>query len=970
MIYSYNIILTGLLLCAILPLHAISDTIDYKLPLLKTVPIIDGNINKDEWAGSIKSSNFLFTDGRDAPVTTYAHMAQNQSGLWFSFICKEPFSQSIKTNISSYQGRVWMDDGIEVFLDTNLDRQSYYHLVVNTSGAIFSEKCSIPPLSNFDGTWEPGIRWASQIETNKWTAELFIPFAALPDAQSGNWGINLCRNRASVSPAQYTCLTPTHGSFHQPKSFAEFKDIHIPSNISTSSWCNVKATCSSNSIILSGKAHYPKTTKSVRVLFENIAGHVFNSISLPSLKTPLNSKIQRPTTTVSALHLEALDEKQHVVGLSGRIPVHAEQPVAIYIPQPFFDIEQFVPIKWEVTTEIYTKAKKTTVCLLNNEKKTISTQSFDIKHEGACNVPINKLKPGKYTIRVNILASDKSLLASNSVSFEKLALPSVCSQVSLDQQGVLQVDGQPFLPICLYRLIPRQWGIYLKNTGFNTVHDMTAGAGRFRRVDEQDIEWTTSLDEIEACMDQAQALGLKVMFELGVYVKEVFEVEPGEENGRRLRQVVSRFRHHPALLGYYLVDEPYSHQFARTQRARALINAIDPNHPTLAPSLGRAFYYKPTSQLVDIFMLSSYPIPYRPVSEVGRQIDLARNLIGPNKPIWFVAQAVGLRGADWLPHPKELRCMVYQALVRDVTGLFFFSWFGDQPRQNGPLVNASPVFWDALKKLSREVDNFADSWLSAKPIEVACNIDSNLSLQVRKDNDNVWILAVNAEYAPAKLSIVTAKKIDWQEISTPTNQTKIINELVDQMESLGVSIWWAPTTALQGMSIQFKQQSTSVNKDNLSLTENGSFEDGDQNWKLENNAVIQTNQAFKGTNCLILSGSCKAVSTPIAVTAGEELMFSFYVSVDKQAKGMTVDAWGIVEDHDGIIIKRFPLTGWDERTAKDFPWDWMGGTFIMPEKASKLRISLGTKGNPGKTRYDALRIVDLEQLHKKRINHK
>jgi hypothetical protein len=242
---------------------------------------------------------------------------------------------------------------------------------------------------------------------------------------------------------------------------------------------------------------------------------------------------------------------------------------------------------------------------------------------------------------------------------------------------------------------PAQWKSVLAGTGFNTVHALSVGAGRFKRVEGGPVVWTTPLEEIGASLDLAESLGLKVMFELGVYVKEVFEIEAGEEDGRRLREVVSRFRRHPALLGYYLVDEPYAPQVARVQRARELIRRIDPDHPRLSPTLGRAFYYRPTSELADIFMLSCYPVPYLPVAEVGRRLDHARSLIGPEKPMWFVAQAVGLRGNDWFPTPDEARCMVFQALERGATGIFYFSWFGDQPRQSGPIATSDPVFWKA-----------------------------------------------------------------------------------------------------------------------------------------------------------------------------------------------------------------------------------------------------------------------------------
>lgn len=631
----------------------------------------------------------------------------------------------------------------------------------------------------------------------------------------------------------------------------------------------------------------------------------------------------------------------------------------IELVQPYFDVEPEISASWWKET-----TAPSVLSLRAVDGAVLWSQTLASGTTGTSNVEIAALPPGRYQVGIGDEGGEPDALAT----FEKLPSAPVFRRVALDDRGVLRVDGKPFVPQCLYRVRPSQWKSVLQGTGFNTVHEMSVGAGRFRRVEGAPIEWTTTLDEIEGNLDLAESQGLKVMFELGVYVKEVFEVEVGEENGRRLREVVSRFRRHPALLGYYLVDEPYAPQYARVRRARELVRAIDPDHPTLSPSLGRAFYYKPTSELCDILMLSCYPVPYLPIGEVGRRLDQARSLIGTEKPMWFVAQAVGLRGNDWFPTPVEARCMVYQALARGVTGFFYFSWIGDQPQQSGHIATVNPAFWDALKKLTLEIAKIAPPWLTSERFPVDVDSSNGTCVVARQVGKRVWVLAVNSGDQPEALHLDAESEVSWRVWSGDAWREvqpaqKALNETI---EAYGVRLWEISGKGAKTLSIQSKPQEGEGGEP-ASLLPNGSFETDNVSWKLEGAAIIAEREAFDGTHCLELtapSGSASARSEPFAVQSGHEVLFSFYVAVDGAAGGTTVDAAVEIEDEAGRLLSRQPLVGPDECVAAAMAWDSMGRSLIMPLGAVRARLVLGTSNNPGRTRYDAVSAVEIEAVQK------
>ena len=74
------------------------------------------------------------------------------------------------------------------------------------------------------------MKWEAKEEirtfrgSNFWSAEVKLPFASMTDKtelRGDIWGINFCRVRKTVVPAESTCWSPTFGSFHQPERFGK-----------------------------------------------------------------------------------------------------------------------------------------------------------------------------------------------------------------------------------------------------------------------------------------------------------------------------------------------------------------------------------------------------------------------------------------------------------------------------------------------------------------------------------------------------------------------------------------------------------------------------------------------------------------------------------------------------------------------------------------------------------------------------
>src|SRR5205085_8335645 len=163
---------------------------------------------------------------------------------------------------------------------------------------------------------------------------------------------------------------------------------------------------------------------------------------------------------------------------------------------------------------------------------------------------------------------------------------------------------------------------------------------------------------------------------------------------------VAAATNHPALLAWYLTDEPENRGVSpESERKRYLdLKKLDPNHPIglCHTSFEALTKFK---DACDFTMTDIYPITTKRdqnVMGVSIMMDEARRIHGSGWPQWTYIQIFGGPETDngvWaVPLPHEVRFMTYQALVHRATGIFYFSYWPRQPRT-----------WQAVAELNREV---------------------------------------------------------------------------------------------------------------------------------------------------------------------------------------------------------------------------------------------------------------------------
>ena len=310
--------------------------------------------------------------------------------------------------------------------------------------------------------------------------------------------------------------------------------------------------------------------------------------------------------------------------------------------------------------------------------------------------------------------------------------------------ATISVEGKPFVPYWV-------WGLMLEDAaklrpwGINTVFSS------------------------EADIDRAAKLGLKVFWPGPIGPRKVKGLGRPDRKGEnaltsaeffeKVRATAARYKDHPALLGWFMCDEPrgkITPEFmARMRRA---IKEADPAHvawlnmgvpsnlwmPALSERLADKLEY---AKVGDVLCGDPYPIPFHPVDSVARITDCFTRA-SQGKPVFIVPQFFGgVGGSIASPTREEETAMVYLALIHGARGFCFYS---RRP--------TSTPLWQSMLRAGKEIRALVPTLSSAEPAGIseqrpdgyACGIHC---LPRRRDG-RLYLITANAECRDVRAEFV------------------------------------------------------------------------------------------------------------------------------------------------------------------------------------------------------------------------
>jgi hypothetical protein len=650
-------------------------------------PQIDGRLDDPCWEALPPTTGFLELNSEKlAADQTVVRLGHDDRALYVAVEClvQDPARLPEAARVRNERGvesDFWKDgDHLEIFLDPDRDRQTYFHVAVKATGAQFDEIGLNP---DWDGEWT--ARCA--VGPDRWVAEIALPFAGLGlhPGVGQTWGLNIARGNSA--------LWQTGPSFHRPDLFGDLTGL----DVDFSRYC-VQVTAVPDPAIVganrmalavdnltgqaqtwqvglelraaAGRAIPVAAPAPVAILPQARSSHDF-TFAIDSAGAYRWRPVVTAPATGEIVHLgpwqrlETLPFLQVELGTcrhrSTFYPEQRSEPFTVDV-QANLDHERLAGAQLEVS--LGPRDQPETVVATCR----LPTVTRGVQRCALGNVD---LAPGNYRVRATLRDGAGTTLAT--AEADLVSVPAAAATVRVRDDGTVMVHGQPFFPLGVFNAPDAEFA-RLRQAGFNTIQSYGP------------CWWPH--DQVRTFLDTAHAAGLMVTFSLKDLTTR-FGPKPAwysttalaPEEQAAIRGYVEEFRDHPAVLDWYIADEPEVQvSMEKVRQAAELIATLDPYHPHSAAFCQRA----PVSEywpVLDVLLPDMYPFPQQPLDLVGEAARDAIRRSHGRRTVWLIAQSCQLEakyldGRRGRPNYEEMRCMAWQALVAGVNGLYFYDWGG------------------------------------------------------------------------------------------------------------------------------------------------------------------------------------------------------------------------------------------------------------------------------------------------------
>ncbi|OGV38846.1 MAG: hypothetical protein A2020_13010 [Lentisphaerae bacterium GWF2_45_14] len=178
-------------------------------------PVIDGKGGDECWKNA--QTFYIDKEGSEIKEKSSAKLLWDDKNLYILFQADAADMEKRANGETAHDGRVWMDDCFEIFIDPGLSGKDYVHFAGNSVGGLYDAAHKDGLREN---SWESGWSAIVNKDSNSWSAELVIPFSTLGLVPKAGdiWGFNACRENPASS--EVSAWRPLE-SFHNPEMFGK-----------------------------------------------------------------------------------------------------------------------------------------------------------------------------------------------------------------------------------------------------------------------------------------------------------------------------------------------------------------------------------------------------------------------------------------------------------------------------------------------------------------------------------------------------------------------------------------------------------------------------------------------------------------------------------------------------------------------------------------------------------------------------
>ncbi len=725
-------------------------------------PTVDGQIGAEEWADAAVVDGFVDMQGNAyLAQQTIVRVGQGSDGLYIAFECLDSEPSLIRSEITEFDGMLWTDDCVEVFLDPDGERKHYYHFILNAAGVRYDEDVA-------DTSWSRFWRARTSRSPGGWTAEMHIPFASVgicassPPADVWTANFNRALQRRPGVAQELSGWSATFSNFGAPDRFGTLRGIEVnaadfPALPDVSTEAPERWFMGANGVRAAVRAAEGHSARGQLTLAELRTGAHFVIEDTLSLEPGRRASIDAEAT----ISCDMPHEFQFVLR-SPQGQVLASSDVLSAVPAPVLETAVVEPAfrgtiqsndpKRELWLRAYIGSKEAEGMRLRasltpeGRKAPIWQQSRPVqaRSEVQMRASLASVPEGDYTLRVDIEDAHYKLIAHESRPLS--VLPPAPVEVTFTSDRVCYVNGKPLFPIGLYHVSEPVVDIVNARAREIGLPEITVGsmlrdcrAHGFNCVVRG---WGMPSEDY---LKQADDLGLWVMPEVGA---------PSSED---LAELVKRANKFGNVLMWYGVDEPMGDRLGLAQNAYARFKAADPHRPVSA-ALNNPSLLPGALQAYDLFMMDPYFIRHGPLEHVADWTDAAMEAGRGEVPIWQVPQAFGIDLHWEEPTSAELRCQAYLCINHGATGLVWYAYFttekfSDNPKGRDQWFLPDSHLWDYFTVLNAEIDALAPVFLNGQRLGKAQCDNGDVHTFIWKKDGQHTLIAVNALYEPVECSV-------------------------------------------------------------------------------------------------------------------------------------------------------------------------------------------------------------------------
>ncbi len=253
------------------------------------------------------------------------------------------------------------------------------------------------------------------------------------------------------------------------------------------------------------------------------------------------------------------------------------------------------------------------------------------------------LPEGKYRLSLLLLDMPNRYILSRETLPLQIAGPEKTgkNEVRLDARGRMLIGGKPFMPVAIYTwAIKEDQTREIKSLGFNSfVPYGTLTSNPLKRA-------SLGVQSMRDALDICSKYEIYVMPAVSpLDMPPVWENISKKEYYSLLGKLISEFRTHPAIIAWYISDEPVPSAIRELEKLRNFVNESDGKHPTWAVFNTPAELPK-YAAATDIAAMDPYPFTYGKkeleqytvLDQTSTLQKLLGNLDGEGA-LWLVPQA-------------------------------------------------------------------------------------------------------------------------------------------------------------------------------------------------------------------------------------------------------------------------------------------------------------------------------------------